>query len=94
MEPEKVDYGTRLVVMAPGATKKQMKKLRQEIEKSLLNPDYVTFTDFEFDVRHVEFGPDLPVKRKCGVIAKCLDRKKGRKKLAKEMLKPAKKATQ
>lgn len=48
----------RFAVVAPGLTKKELKDLRKQVEMSMLDPDYVIITNYEFHV--VEFPAEFP----------------------------------
>lgn len=48
----------RFAVVAPGLTEKELKNLRKQVEMSMLDPDYVIITNYEFHV--VEFPAEFP----------------------------------
>ena len=51
MSEKKVENGKpRIAFMAPGLTAKELKNLRAQIDKALLDPDYVIITNYMVSV--------------------------------------------
>ena len=49
-----IKLNSRTAIMAPGLLAEELKELREQIEKSRRDPNYVIVTNYQFHVRYIE----------------------------------------